>query len=39
MLQLTDVCMSSYVGQTKHICGLDPAPGLWCLTSVTTVMV
>lgn len=25
MLQLTDICMHNYVGQTKHIRGLDPA--------------
>lgn len=35
----TDICMSCYMGQTKYICGLDPAHGLWCLTYVTTVMV
>jgi hypothetical protein len=26
MLQLNDTCLYNYVGQAKHICGLDPAP-------------
>lgn len=39
MLQLTDICICNYVGQSKHIWGLDPAHTLCCLTSVATVVV